>query len=205
MRLSFGNCVLDSERRMLERGGQPVHLSPKAFAVLQFLIAQSPRAVSKQELLDEVWPDVVVEEENVKNVVFEIRDALGADRDAIQTVQRFGYAFTGDLRSPLAAARLVGEDRVYSLRPGDNVIGRDSASMISIEATGVSRRHARITVADCSATLEDLGSKNGTWRNEQRIAAPVELHDGDSIRIGKVKLTFRTGAGVKATTTLPGC
>ena len=203
MRLSFGECVLDTGRRVLERRGQPVHLSPKAFAVLQFLVAQSPRAVSKQELLDEVWPDVVVEEQNVKNVVFEIREALGTDGNAIQTVQRFGYAFAANVRSEITPARLLTAGRIYPLQEGDNFIGRDPALAIPIQAIGVSRRHARIIVGESRVTLEDLGSKNGTWHNEQRIDAPVELHNGDSIRIGIVKLTFSVSANVEATTTLP--
>ena len=96
MRISFGQCVVDTARRQLERAGQRVRLSPKAFDVLEVLVTERPRAVSKHLLLDRVWSRVVVEEQNVKNAVVEIRAALGDDRSAIRTVQRFGYAFSAE-------------------------------------------------------------------------------------------------------------
>lgn len=205
MRVSFGEFVLDSERRLLERRGEPVHLSPKAFGVLELLMAERPRAVSKQVLLDRIWPDVVVEEQNVKTAIFEIRRALGEAGSFIRTLQRYGYAFAADTQPKVAedtGARLLTRDHTYALRSGENVIGRDASCPIALTATGVSRRHARIEIRDGRALLEDLGSKNGTWRNDERIATAVELSDGDSIRIGIVRLTFRSKPLSGKTTTL---
>lgn len=88
------------------------------------------------------------------------------------------------------------------MRWGENLIGRDASCPIALTATGVSRRHARIEIRDGRALLEDLGSKNGTWRNDERIATAVELSDGDSIRIGIVRLTFRSKPLAGKTTTL---
>jgi pSer/pThr/pTyr-binding forkhead associated (FHA) protein len=67
----------------------------------------------------------------------------------------------------------------------------------------VSRRHARIVVAGGQATLEDLGSKNGTFLRGKRLTSPAVLSDGDEILLGRVPMTFRvltpvstrTGAG----------
>jgi DNA-binding winged helix-turn-helix (wHTH) protein len=205
MRVSFGEFVLDSERRLLERRGEPVHLSPKAFGVLELLMAERPRAVSKQVLLDRIWPDVVVEEQNVKTAIFEIRTALGEAGSFIRTLQRYGYAFAADTQPKVAedtGARLLTRDHTYALRSGENLIGRDASCPIALTATGVSRRHARIEICDGGALLEDLGSKNGTWRNDERIATAVELSDGDSIRIGIVRLTFRSKPLSGKTTTL---
>lgn len=205
MRVSFGEFVLDSERRLLERRGEPVHLSPKAFGVLELLMAERPRALSKQVLLDRIWPDVVVEEQNVKTAIFEIRAALGKDSRFIRTVQRYGYAFAADAKPQLVedtGARLLTTDHAYALRSGENVIGRDASCRIALTTTGVSRLHARIEIRDGRALLEDLGSKNGTWRNDERIATAVELSDGDSIRIGILKLTFRSKPVPGKTTTL---
>jgi pSer/pThr/pTyr-binding forkhead associated (FHA) protein len=53
-----------------------------------------------------------------------------------------------------------------------------------IDALGVSRHHARITLAGMEATLEDLGSKNGTYLQGRRLPAPSRLQDGDQIRLG---------------------
>jgi pSer/pThr/pTyr-binding forkhead associated (FHA) protein len=50
---------------------------------------------------------------------------------------------------------------------------------------------ARITVSGEQVTLEDLESRNGTYRGSEKISGPVELTDGDEIRLGPVKITFR--------------
>ena len=201
MRIRFGEFVLDGDRRLLERRGDPVHLSPKAFALLAVLVEERPRAVAKRVLLDRVWPDVVVEEQNVKNAIVEIRAALGPHGASIRTVQRFGYAFEAAAGEG-TAARLLAAEREYALFDGENVIGRDAACSVVLAAKGVSRRHAAIHLRDGRAVLEDLGSKNGTWRNEERLDRAGEIHDGDVIRVGVVRLTFRSSAGVDATTTL---
>jgi DNA-binding winged helix-turn-helix (wHTH) protein len=187
VRADFGDFVFDSDARQLTRGGEAVHLTPKAFDLLALLIEQRPRAVRKSELQDRLWPDVVVEEANLKNLVAEVRAAIGAK--AIRTVQRFGYAF-GAPEEARVAARLIHADRVHHLERGENIIGRDDDCDVVLDFSGVSRRHAVIRVAG-SATLEDLGSKNGTWRNGERVSLPVPLQDGDELRIGALALIFR--------------
>jgi DNA-binding winged helix-turn-helix (wHTH) protein len=82
-------------------------------------------------------------------------------------------------------------DRGIRLAEGENVIGRTPESRVQVAHHRVSRRHARIVVKDGRATLEDLGSKNGTYLRGERIDEPSELSDGDEIRVGRVTLTFR--------------
>ena len=65
----------------------------------------------------------------------------------------------------------------------------------------MSRRHARIVIEGGTAILEDLGSKNGTFVGEKRLAAPVPLVDGDVFRVGRVGMTFRAQAADEATHT----
>ena len=77
------------------------------------------------------------------------------------------------------------------LNPGDNVLGRSPDAEVWIDAPGVSRHHARITLRDASATIEDLESKNGTYLGGQRVVGPSSLTDGDQIRLGSVVVTFR--------------
>ena len=89
MRIQFGEYTFDSDSREIRRDdGRPVHLTPKAFDLLHSLIAECPRAMSKAELRERLWPDVVVAEANLKNLVAEIRAVLGGD--VIRTVQRHG-------------------------------------------------------------------------------------------------------------------
>jgi DNA-binding winged helix-turn-helix (wHTH) protein len=201
VRVPFGEFVLDSEARELRRLDQPVHLTPKAFDLLEVLIEKRPRALRKRELIDRLWPDAVVEEANLKNLVAEIRAAIGTQ--AIRTVQRYGYAFTAaEAAEPATAARLIHGDRIYRLRPGENLIGRGEDCAVMIDFTGVSRHHAKIHVSADRFVLQDLGSKNGTWNNDERVKGSVELQDGDRIRLGAVSLTFRSIGRAVSTATL---
>jgi pSer/pThr/pTyr-binding forkhead associated (FHA) protein len=64
-------------------------------------------------------------------------------------------------------------------------------SEVWIDALFVSRHHARITVSDADVTVEDLGSKNGTYLRGDRLTSPSRLADGDQLRLGSVVITFR--------------
>jgi DNA-binding winged helix-turn-helix (wHTH) protein len=191
VRVRFGELEFDSAAREIRRRGAPVRLAPKAFELLRMLIEERPRALRKDDLRDRLWPDVVVDEANLKNLVGEIRAALGDPR-IIRTVHRFGYAFAADgTGEKQTHARLLQGDRLYRLAAGDNVMGRSDDCAVVIDFTGVSRHHARIRVEGDHCVLEDLGSKNGTWRNGERVRGAVDLGDGDTIRLGGVPLTFR--------------
>lgn len=201
MAYSFGRFVLDSGTRQLLLDGDEIHVSPKAFELLTILVGNRPRAVSKVELQERLWPSTYVEETNLAGLVAEIRRALrdSATRPIfVRTVYRFGYRFVGDVESdaPARAAGpgprpyLVLENREAMLLEGSNVIGRAPDATVQSDAAGVSRHHARILVSTGEATLEDLGSKNGTYLRGERITS-ARLSDGDEIRLGTVRLTFR--------------
>jgi len=201
MSIRFGDFMLDEERRQLTKCGQPAALSPKAFQMLQLLIAERPKVVPKEKIIEELWPDVAVEEANVRNLVAEIRDAIGPD--LIRTVHRFGYAFEGAASTGLRiAARLDDASRTYPLVDGTNIIGRDLGCAVALAAHGVSRQHARLHLASGTAKLADLGSKNGTWVNGSRIESPVVLQHGDRLGIGTLTLTFHVENGGGTTSSL---
>jgi len=71
------------------------------------------------------------------------------------------------------------------------VIGRDRDVQLRVDEGDVSRRHARVLVSGDRVTLEDLGSSNGTFCNDQRVETPLGLSDGDRITVGPVHLIFR--------------
>ena len=75
--LTFAGFTLDGTSGHLYRGQEIVPLTPKAFAVLQYLASQAGRLVGKQELLDAVWPGVFVGDAVLKVAIREIRRALG--------------------------------------------------------------------------------------------------------------------------------
>lgn len=85
---------------------------------------------------------------------------------------------------------------VTDLLEGETTVGRDAAAKIRIGHDGlVSRLHARIVIHGVRATVEDLGSRNGTEVNGRRIQEPTALHDGDSVRVGSTTVTYRAGEG----------
>lgn len=206
MRIQFGPFTLDLETRQLTRAGHGIHLEPKAFELLSVLVLEQPKAVSKAELQARLWPGTFVAEANLSNLVAEIRAALGDSARApkfLRTAHRFGYAFCGDAvtvtdpRDPAPArlwCRLEANGRRFPLPSGEHVIGRDADVAIRFDTSTVSRRHARVVVTADAAVLEDCGSKNGTFRGADRVTSPIALADGDTIRIGSVRLTFHVSA-----------
>src|SRR5271156_3318020 len=95
----FGEFVLDPARRTLSRAGSPVALTPKAFDVLLYLVQNPNRLVTKEELLQAVWRDTIVEEGNLTQYISHLRKALGdhsEDTRLIVTIARKGYKLTGD-------------------------------------------------------------------------------------------------------------
>jgi DNA-binding winged helix-turn-helix (wHTH) protein len=199
--IRFGDCAVDTEARELRRAGRAVALSPKAYQLLELLLEQRPKAVSKRQIFDRLWPSTFVSEANLSALIFEIRAALGDDArkpEYIRTVRGFGYSFSGAACADRSAetrtgasCRLILEDREVVLAEGENVLGRTHDAVVWIESPRVSRRHARILVSGQTATLEDLGSKNGTRLRGHKIAGAQTLHDGDEIRVGPLRMLFR--------------
>jgi len=203
MRLRFGDFVLDRASRELLKGGRPVHLSPKSFKLLEELIAARPRALSKSDLQARLWPGVFVAEVNVANLVGEIRGALGDDAReprVVRTVHRFGYAFCAEAREEASKPPGPRDEPRYQLvwRGGrtvltadEYVLGRSPELEVCLDSPSVSRQHARIRVSAEGATLEDLGSKNGTYLRGRKLDGAAALGDGDELRLGTVRLKFR--------------
>jgi DNA-binding winged helix-turn-helix (wHTH) protein len=215
VRFRIGDCVFNRESRELSRAGRPVPLSPKAYLLLDLLLARRPKAFSKAELHDALWPDTFVVETNLANLVAELRAALGEKGRRsrfIRTVHGFGYAFSGeaveedpkDRQGGASGVALIADERTFALANGENVLGRDPAAEVFLDDTAVSRRHARITVRGSQATLEDLGSKNGTFLGGKPVTAPALLRDADAILLGSVLLTVRLAGPGRSTRTLRG-
>ncbi|MBK9969009.1 MAG: winged helix-turn-helix domain-containing protein [Holophagales bacterium] len=91
----FGEFRLDGRARLLLRDGVPVSLTPKALDVLFHLVRHAGRAVSREELLDAIWPDTIVTDASLTQAVFLVRKALGETEASryVETVPRIGYRF----------------------------------------------------------------------------------------------------------------
>src|SRR5688572_15475706 len=117
MAWDFESFRVDFDSRQLFREGTEVHLSPKAFQLLQKLIEIRPKALSKAEIHELLWPSTFVAESNLASIVNEVRRALDDDARTpryIRTVHGFGYAFCAEPlaanRKGTAAAKLVSDE-----------------------------------------------------------------------------------------------
>jgi DNA-binding winged-HTH domains len=207
VKIQFAEFTLDmGTRQLLHRGRGEIRLSPKAFDLLAALIEQRPLVMDKADLHRRIWPDTHVVDANLNVLIAEIRRALeDSPREAkyIRTVHAIGYAFCGEAveqpdrqASPKAAAVrfwLVWNERVIVLEEGDHTVGRDPECTVWLDASGVSRRHARIRIVrgDEAVLLQDLGSTNGTLVLDVPITGEVRLTDGAEIQIGSVRLKLR--------------
>jgi len=212
MQLQFGDCALDLNTRELTRAGRPVHIEPKAYRLLEILVAARPKALSKDALQDQLWPKTFVSERSLARLVEVVRDCIGDSAKQpryIRTVHGFGYAFSGEVSEPPGRVphasrlgfhcRVAWGDREVALSEGENILGRDPETVVWIDLNSVSRRHACILIRGETVTIEDLGSRNGTYVQGERVEGPRALANGDTIKIGAAKLVFRSFRGLGST------
>jgi len=200
MRLRFADCILDLRARQLERQGKVVPLEPKVYELLEVLIERRPAVVANNELDDLLWPKVYVARTSLTRLVSELRTALGDQprgSRVIRTVYKTGYAFCAEATSVRpesnspATMELVWRRESFLLTDGEHLAGRDADCSLMIDASTVSRRHARITVVSGTASVEDLESTNGTQVNGTRISGPTRLGPGDELSLGSELLQVR--------------
>lgn len=214
MRFRFGECVFDSDARQLFVRGAEVHLQPKAFQFLELLIHNRPRVVTKVEIHEKLWPGTFVSDGTLTSLLAEVRDAIGDEPRSsrfVRTAHRVGYAFSGEAfeipdhisgaSRPRLAVWLVRGRKQVALDAGETIIGRDPGAAVYLDDPSVSRRHARILLSEAAATVEDLGSKNGTFIGERRIQKPMPLSDGDTVKVGSVPIVVRVFESPESTVT----
>ncbi len=110
----FGNFRIDSAQRVLVRGDDAIPLPPKAFDLLSLLIGDAGRLLTKQRIMDALWPDTFVEEANLANLIALLRKALGDTTRKpayIETVPKHGYRFVADVLASANEGRSDGAIR----------------------------------------------------------------------------------------------
>ena len=159
--VEFGRFRVLLRRRELLADGAPVELGARAFDILLTLIEADGLVVTKEELLNRVWPHRIVEENNLQSHIAALRAVLGPDRDLIRTVSGRGYQFIGEIR-PLSE---VGDERASAgpetstrfasrlLKPA-NLIASWSIEppTIPMETTPIPNERASVTNASSAPT-----------------------------------------------------
>jgi DNA-binding winged helix-turn-helix (wHTH) protein len=212
VRICFAEYSLDTAARQLFHGARQIHLSPKAFELLKCLAESRPKALSKQELLDKVWPGVFVSDASLARAVSEIRDAIEEHSRSdgfLQTVHGYGYRFASTGVEAVSTEPpptgpvcwLLGRNFEFRLLDGDHIIGREPGVAVRLDSPKVSRHHARLMVKGRDVSIEDLESKNGTFVGGARISEPAQLKPGDEIQIGPIRLQLKIDEGLGNTQT----
>jgi hypothetical protein len=202
--VSIGAFVFDAERRQLV-GDVVVELPTKEFELLSLLVSNRPRAVSKDEIRDALWPRTVVTEASLTSLVKELRTKLRQTgrRGPIRTVHGFGYALADQRTAPPRASfpRLVRGTTEIAVLSSELVLGRETGLPGTIDDASISRRHAHLRWDGAAAVLTDLASKNGTFVNGVRASGPVSLVDGDQVVLGLVTFVYRAPAPSRSSAT----
>jgi TolB-like protein/Tfp pilus assembly protein PilF len=211
--MRFAGCRLDLDARRLFRGAREVHLSPKAFELLKVLVESRPRAVSKAELLERVWPGIYVSEASLARAVNEIRDGLGDSArqgPIVRTVQGYGYSFGAAVdASPRQIAANVAAKRIKSVAvlPLANLssdpeqeylaAGMTEALIADLAQIGALRVISRTSSMRYKATQKSLPAIAGELKVDGLIEGSV-LRVGARVRITTQLIHAATDAHVWA-------
>jgi TolB-like protein len=108
LRYLFEDCVFDTDRRELRRGAEAVSVAPQVFDLLEHLIRNRERMVSKDELIAAIWDGRIVSDAAVTTRINTARAAVGdsgEEQRLIKTPPRKGFRFVGAVREQWAAAK----------------------------------------------------------------------------------------------------
>jgi diguanylate cyclase (GGDEF)-like protein len=108
-----------------------------------------------------------------------IREALSSSEKEAETLPACLVVMGGELNGT-----------IFDLIERDIIIGRNIDNQIPLDIKGISRKHCKITQIEGLFFLEDLGSKNGTFLNNQKLRRKTSLRKGDIIKLGKISLKF---------------
>ena len=112
----FGEFTLDVGRGCLFHDGEEINLRPKVYETLKYLVENSGRLISKQELIQAVWPDAFVTDDSLVQCTVELRRALGGrDQQLLKTVPRRGYLFAGPVSQVSAKPSFLSSASAYGV------------------------------------------------------------------------------------------
>ncbi|WP_095095865.1 winged helix-turn-helix domain-containing protein [Pseudomonas sp. Irchel 3A5] len=188
--ISLGQASVSLELREVFRSGVPLRVGTRAFDILELLITCPGRLISKDEMLQRVWPDTVVEENNLQVHISALRKALGEDRDLIRTIPGRGYMLVGgedesaiaadDHKDPVTARSFTGSMlRQHDLPHNVPLIGREAAL-------------EEVCQALLSNALVSLVGSGGIGKTSLAVAVAHHLSLTDSLHVCFVPLAHIT-------------
>lgn len=210
----FGPFRLVPGERQLMRDDKPLPLSPKAFDTLVMLVQRNGHAVKKNDLIEMLWPDAVVEENNLNQYVSALRKILndgGPGERYIETVRRYGYRFISDVRETRDEAKAVlvyKQSRTHVVLKGEQVEEISAVAGPAVNARVTSRTTRRLFVGSFAvvgvvllSSLVTLGLYFAGETRARRIA-PESTHHSENpaarqeYLAGRAAWNKRTSAGI---------
>jgi predicted ATPase/DNA-binding winged helix-turn-helix (wHTH) protein len=203
--IHIGPLQVDLERREVFLDGQPVRLGSRAFDMLAVLIAANGGLVSKNEMLKQVWPNAIVEENNLQVHMSALRKMLGESRGLIQTVSGRGYRLVPRASSTAASGNTEDDDPLDDVMQGARVphnlpvnlsalIGRDQA-LDDVSLALASARHVTLVgsggIGKTRLAVEVARGSLGRFPDGVYLVALASASDA-----GSVLAAFATSIGV---------
>ena len=174
--IEFSRFTVNLHRREFFADGKPINLGSRAFDVLVELIKARGTVLSKDELINRVWPDRVIDENNLQIQISALRKALGPDRDLIHTVAGRGYHFTGEIFGAKIAA------------PGDSSLPRTNLPGSIVQLIGRDQEINRITDLLKKYRLVTLAGAGGIGKTRLCLEAARRLLSSFSDGVWLVEL-----------------
>lgn len=182
----FGDYSLDAAEHALYKNGELISLTPKALETLLVLVRDAGHVVSKEKLLEEVWPDSFVEEGNLNVNIFALRKALGdasQGRSYIETVPRRGFLFA----APVHIASRRNGPVIIETRTQARFITEEISEVPAVPEIDAVPKPAQLPVASrisrwlwvCAAVLALALLAGGAYLFAQRPGAPVRVSLAD--------------------------
>jgi TolB-like protein/DNA-binding winged helix-turn-helix (wHTH) protein/Tfp pilus assembly protein PilF len=173
----FGPFVLDPAEQTLLKDGEPLQITPKSFDLLAALVQDRGHLITKEELLERVWPNSFVEEANLSVKMSELRRVLGEapnEKQYIETVPRRGYRFVADVS--------VDDSRDGK---GESLVAADEAASNSKVAPRSERPRWRFTKVQVGLTLAATLAVIGliVWLNRSSFFGPVQATEIHSLAV----------------------
>ena len=172
---SFLDVTLDVSAERLTRGATEVKLRPKSFLVLRYLAERSGRLVTREELMEAIWPDVVVTDESLTKCIADIRKALGDDsQQVIRTVARRGYVLTAPVMKTVEFPRQADQQIEHGLTAVPSIIrGQQHPFAEAVPATRRITGPLRPWVATLAVVLAAAGMTAAVFRAARLEPASV--------------------------------
>jgi TolB-like protein/DNA-binding winged helix-turn-helix (wHTH) protein len=213
----FGPFRVDAQKRLLLHEGEPVPLTPKAFDILLVMLARHGEALGKEELMQAVWPDVAVEENNLTRNISTLRKALGEkpnEHRYVVTIPGNGYRFVAAVRTTGAEAErhedmarestVAAETEQHGGTEREAAVPRVSSRRLLIPGVVVfalalalhyfGNRRAVTSISITSLAVLPLENLSGDQAQEYFADGMTDALIGDLAKIGALRVIPRTSA-----------